>query len=383
MTAIPVLLVTTATKWLAAARMPGALSRAGFEVSLLAPRDSLAQKSRYLRRIGHIAANATSRDWVFAFAATVRAASPRLVIPCDDTAFRLLQMLATSPPPGMQPAAHAELCALVRASLGDPAHYHASVDKTRLPAVAEALGVRVPPHALVTTVEQAQAFAKARGYPVVLKHGHGAAGEWVAIVADALALAQTFERFAAAKLLDLEGAGNARMLIQGHVPGQVWSQAIAAWEGNVLAGFVREKLVVHPASGPATVVRVAHMPEIRRFSERLTTGLGISGFFGIEYIVGAQSGEAYLLEINRRATPATTLGGMFAVDLCAALHAAVDGRPQTVRRDLDPAEEHQIAHFPQEWLRDPGSRYLRDFRVDAPWDDPDVMEAMLALRHED
>jgi len=39
-----------------------------------------------------------------------------------------------------------------------------------------------------------------------------------------------------------------------------------------------------------------------------------------------------------------------------------------------------IAHFPQEWLRDPASRYLRRCRVDAPWDDPALLKAMAALR---
>ena len=375
-----VLLVATATKWFAAARMPSALSRAGFEVALLAPRGSLAERSRYVAKIGHLPANATPRDWVFAFAAMVKATSPRLVVPCDDTTVRLLQMLALSPPPGMQPGIHAELSALVRESLGNPEYFRTSVDKARLPAAAEALGVRVPQYAIATDVNEAQAFAAIHGYPVVLKRSHGAAGEWVAIASDPVELARTYARFAAAETPDLESEGDARVLVQAHVSGKVFSQAMTAWEGTVLAGFVREKLVTHPPLGPATVVRCLRMPEIRQFSERLAIGLGMNGFFGLEYIVDARTSEAYLLEINRRATPATPLGGMIAVDLCAALYAAVSGQPQSGRRDLDPGEEHLISHFPQEWLRDPQSRYLQDFRIDAPWDDPEVMEAMLALR---
>jgi predicted ATP-grasp superfamily ATP-dependent carboligase len=382
MTGKSVLLVATATKWLAAARMPSALRRAGFEVALLAPRGSLAERSRYVAKIGHLAANATPRDWVFAFAAMVKATSPRLVVPCDDTAVRLMQMLALAPPPDMQPGIQAELSALVRESLGNPEHFRTSVDKARLPTVAEALGVRVPPYAIAGDVNEAQAFAASHGYPVVLKRSHGAAGEWVAIASDPTELARTYARFAAAEAPDLEREAGARMLVQAYVAGKVFSQAMAAWEGAVLAGFVREKLVTYTPLGPATVVRCLRMPEIRQFSERLAIGLGMSGFFGLEYIVDACTGEAYLLEINRRATPATSLGSMIAVDLCTALYAAVNGQPQLGRRDLDPGEEHLIAHFPQEWLRDPQSRYLRDFRIDAPWDDPEVMEAMMALRND-
>ena len=40
-----------------------------------------------------------------------------------------------------------------------------------------------------------------------------------------------------------------------------------------------------------------------------------------------------------------------------------------------------IAEFPQEWLRDPGSSYLCEARTDVPWDDLDVLRAMLAFRH--
>ncbi len=377
-----VLLVATATKWLAAARMPSALSRAGFEVALLAPRGSLAEKSRYLAKIGYLADKATPLDWVYAFAAMVKATSPSLVVPCDDTAVRLLHMLALSPPQGIKPEIYGELCALVRESLGNPEHFHTSIDKTRLPAAAEALGVRIPPYAIAASVDEAQAFAAIRGYPVVLKRSHGAAGEWVAIVSDPIELAHTYARFAAANTIDLEGRGITNILVQAHVVGKVFSQTMTAWQGTVLAGFVREKLVTHSPLGPATVVRCVRMPEIRRFSDQLAIGLGMSGFFGIEYIVDAGTGEAYLLEINRRAMLATPLGGMIDIDLCAALYAAINGQPPSSRRDLDPGEEHMITHFPQEWLRDPQSRYLRDFRIDAPWDDPEVMEAMLALRND-
>lgn len=378
-----VLLVATATKWLATARMPSALHRAGFDVSLLAPKGSLAEKSRFVHKVGHLADRASPLEWVYAFAATVKAVSPRVVVPCDDTAFRLLQLLVRSPTIGMQPALHANLSALVRESLGDPANYRTSVDKTLLPPAAEALGVRVPPYAVVAGVAEARAFAEAQGYPVVLKRGYGAAGEWVAIASDAGDLARAFSRLAAATTLNLEGSVDARMLIQSHISGKIVLESIVAWDGVVLAGFAREKVMAHSATGPSTVVRCMCAPEVRRFSELLATGLGINGLFGIEYIVDDRAGDAWLLEINRRTTNGIPLGAMINVDLCAALYAAINAEQRTVRGDLAKGEEHLIAHFPQEWLRDPESRYLRQCRVDAPWDDPDVLEAMLALRHDD
>lgn len=158
---------------------------------------------------------------------------------------------------------------------------------------------------------------------------------------------------------------------------------MVTWDGVVLAGFAREKIVANPPTGPSTVVRCVHSAEVRRFSERLAQGLGINGFFGVEYIVDDRAGEAWLLEINRRTTNGIPLGSMINVDLCAALCAAINGEPATGRVDLAEGEEHVIAHFSQEWSRDPESRFLKECRVDIPRDDPGVLEAMLALRHDD
>ena len=75
------------------------------------------------------------------------------------------------------------------------------------------------------------------------------------------------------------------------------------------------------------------------------------------------------------------LGGFVGVDLCGALAAALSGRINTKRTDLPMGEEHLIAEFPQEWLRDPASSYLTDARTDVPWDDLRLLRAMLTMRH--
>ena len=83
--------------------------------------------------------------------------------------FRLLAMLALSPPPQMQPALQAELAGLVRASLGNPDHYDPSFDKTLICAAAARAGVRVPEHAVIGSIEEAMAFADRHGYAVIVK----------------------------------------------------------------------------------------------------------------------------------------------------------------------------------------------------------------------
>ncbi len=87
------------------------------------------------------------------------------------------------------------------------------------------------------------------------------------------------------------------------------------------------------------------------------------------------------MEINRRLVGGAHRGSAINVDHCAALHTAMHGLALPTRADLDEGEEHFTVHFPQEWLRDPDSTWLRDYPVDVPWDDPELIAAMLALRH--
>lgn len=383
MSATPVLLVSTTTRWMGTARVPRALARAGFEVALLTPRNALAEKSRYVSRVGYLPDNATVPQWVFAFAATVKATSPRLVIPCDDLAFRLLRMLVVAPPQGMQPELQMRLATLVRGSLGDPEHYAESVDKTLLPPAAQALGVPVPDYEVVGEPAQAEAFAARHGYPVVLKRAHGFAGQGVAVCADREALERAFAEFSRANAADLRDGLAGRHLVQAHVPGRVTVYIATAWEGELLAGWAGEKVVAHPEpTGPPTVGRHFRSPRLRELTASLARGFGISGHFFAEYIVAEGTGEPYLLEINRRITPASHRGAARNVDQWAALHARLNGTVSPSRADLDEGEEGITVFFPDEWLRDPESRWLRECPVDAPWDEPELFEAMLALRRE-
>ena len=379
---IPVLLVSTATRWIGTALIPAALAHAGFDVTLLTPADSLAEKSRYVAKVGHLPENATIAQWVAAFAEMAIAAQPRLVLPCDDMAFRLLARICRSAPRGMPPALHARLSSLIEYSLGASRHFEASVDKTRLPAAATALGVAVPPYCLVDDPADAEAFAAAHGYPVVVKRAHGFAGAGVAICPSASALADAFRRFTEPQALDF-GDPPLRLLVQAHVPGSVQYYLSTAWQGRLICGYASEKIVAHPhPTGPPTVTRHFRSPQLRAIAEALAAGFAISGHFFVESIVPADGGPPLVLEINRRITPGSHRGSLRNVDHWAALHAALSGTRSPSRSDFGDGEQALVVWFPEEWLRDPGSRYLREHVVDVPWDEPELIAAFTAMRHE-
>lgn len=373
----PVLLVATSTLWLGAARMPRCLAEAGFEVSLLTPRNAASEKGRYVSKVAHLPDNATHIEWLYAFAATVKATSPRLVLPCDDTAVRLLQGLVLSPPENLQPALQRQLGALIIESLGAPAHYRASIDKTLISAAAEALGIRVPPYTVTSDPGAAERFALLHGYPVVLKRSHSSAGQGVAICNNHSELLSAFATLSQPPELNLGDARDGMLLVQAHIPGTSHYHNSVAWKGMLLAGQASVQLAATP-KGPASAVRYYHSPELRAISAALAAGFGISGIYVPEFMVHKVTGEPYLIEVNRRMTHGTHRGASFNVNLGAALYAAVHGLPSTTRADLDPGEEHVVAHFPLEWRRDPASPYLRDYPVDIPWEEPELFEALVA-----
>jgi hypothetical protein len=377
---IPVLLVASVPDWIGTARFPKALRDAGFSVTLLAPPNALAAKSRHVDRVAFFPPQLTIYEWVHSLAATVRAANPRLIVPCDDLTTRLLHSIVLAAPPDLKANIQVELAALIRESLGDPAFYEASVDKSRLAPLAASLGVRVIPWAEARSLSDVMSFTANRGYPVVLKAQTGASGEGVVICREPSEVASAFERLQLHREQDAPDAPQV-IVVQEYIPGETIGRPAVGWNGRELAGITRQFVVKNPPeTGPGSVVRFYCEPEARRFSKRLTRGLGMRGFFAAQFIVHARTRDVYLLEISRRVTPGHHSGSLVGVDLCAALYAALTGAPSTVPRDLPVNFERTVAQFPQEWLRDTESKYLRDCPIDAPWDDPDLLEAMVAMR---
>ncbi|HKU87521.1 MAG TPA: hypothetical protein VJV77_14400, partial [Casimicrobiaceae bacterium] len=182
---------------------------------------------------------------------------------------------------------------------------------------------------------------------------------------------------------DFETDSSGRLLLQKHVDGHNCYHEIAAFDGRLLAGYAGDRLQTFSGvTSPATVVRYRDAPELREMSERLVTAFGMSGLFSFEYIIERHTGTPWLVDVDRRIGSATHYGGVLNVDLCAALAAAMRDMPSASRAGLDPGYERVFVHFPGEWLRDPQSKWLRKYSVDVPWDDPELLDAMLTLRRE-
>ncbi len=373
------LLVTFASTYNAPARMPRELQRAGFEVVLLSPSGSLCAKSRFVDRVHSMPAEQSGSDWIEALAELAQATRASLLLPGDDIVVQVFMQIVLQAVPGVRPAVQAELAALIRRSLGDPAGYLNSINKGLLSRRARELGLPVPPGDCVAEASAAVQIAERVGYPVIVRPCLGWANMGVRVCANAAdvraAMAEQPEPSAWVPM------GPERALVQRLIRGRPINRAALAWQGREVAGFCRSRLRPPPeATGAGTVSRNLVLPEVAALNRRLLAGIGASGFVATEYRQDAETGTPYVIELNRRMVPATHTGALVGVDLAAALAAVLEGRDWTGAADLAAENERTLALFPQEWLRDQSSPDLRAFPTDAPWDDPPLFQAMLALR---
>ena len=372
------LIVTMGTDAVAPARMPYELSSAGFNVTLLAPRDALATHTAFVDKIGYFPPDVTLYQWVQAVAGAVRAVRPALILPGDDVAVRTLMQLALRPPEGLRSDVSDELAGVIRRSLGPPSSWTDSIDKSRLFDVARRAGVPIADGDVAEREHDAAAIAAHLGYPVIVRPSRGSGGKGSARC-DSEAELRSAIRLAPSPD-GLDTGEPQRFVIQRFIDGRVVNRAALAWNGVEVAGFTRGRLETHPGPlGPASVVEFVGLPAVRDANLRLFAALDLHGLAGAQYMIEPDRGAALLIEIHRRMLPATHAGRLVGVDLAAALRACVDGVSWTGPTDLPGGTGRRIALFPQEWYRDPESAWLATLPSDAPWHDPRLFEAMLKI----
>ena len=166
---------------------------------------------------------------------------------------------------------------------------------------------------------------------------------------------------------------------QAFVAGREATSAVVCWKGVVLASLHFEVINKVSSAGHATVVRLIENAEMSAAAEKMVRRLNLSGVHGFDFMLEEQTGNAYLIELNPRATQVWTPGAWAGRDIPAALYAVLSGK------DVQPApivtEKETIALFPQEWIRDPESAFLRSAYHDVPWEEPELIRDCVNNRH--
>jgi hypothetical protein len=378
----PTVLLVTTSRWIPTARLGMALANTGFTVDAVCPSRHPLNTTGAPRKIHAYRGLAPSAS----IAAGIAAASPDLLIPCDDLATRQLHELYERE--RLRGVDGSAICKLIERSLGAPESFRVVYARTAFMEMAQSEGVRVPRTALVSTAEELRAWTDRVGLPVVLKSNGTSGGEGVRIAQIAEEAEAGLWRLQAPPPL-AQGAKRAlvdrdRTLIwpallrarsvvnaQEFVVGREATSLVASWNGTVLASLHFEVLHKMHASGPASVVRRVENIEMASATTKMVKRLNLSGLHGFDFMLENGTENAFLIEINPRTTQVGHLTLGPGCDLPAALYAAVTGQP--VQPSASLTANDTIALFPGEWTRNPSSTFLRSAYHDVPWEEPGLI----------
>jgi len=356
-----------------------ALAKAGCQVEAVCPPSHPLGMTQAVRRMHTYYGLAPLLSFQHAIAST----QPDFIVPCDDLATQHLHHLH-----GRERHSGEKgklLCELVERSLGAPESYPLVSARTAFMKLAHEEGVRVPATAVIENADELKQWTSGIGFPAVLKANGSSGGDGIRVVHTLEEAQRAFRQLQAPPLL---ARAAKRALIDGDktlvwpsllrrrsvvnaqafVAGQEATSTVLCWQGSVLASLHFEVLKKAKPTGHATVLRLIEHPEMSAAAEKIARRLNLSGLHGLDFMLEAHSGNAYLIEINPRTTQVGHLALGPGHDLPAALYAALSGNP--VREAPKVTEKDTVALFPQEWIRDPESEFLRSGYHDVPWEDP-------------
>jgi hypothetical protein len=378
----PKVLVATTFCWYPTARLAMALAAAGFTVDMVCPRRHPLTMTRVARRIYRFNGLAPLRS----LRAAIAEAKPDLIVSGDDLATRHLHRLYDRE--RQDGKAGSAICALIECSLGAAEGFPISYARAAFMELAAQEGIRIPKTEVIASFEDFKDWVLRNGFPAVLKANGTSGGDGVRVVCTVdeaerafrfLQAPPRFLRAAKHTLLDGEltlispAVRREKFVVnaQAFVDGKEATSAVACWNGKVLAALHFEVINKASAAGHATVVRSIENSEMSAAAEKMVRRLGLSGVHGFDFMLEEQTGNAYLIEINPRATQVGHLALGLGRDIPAALYAALSG--EGVQPAPRVTEKDTIALFPQEWIRDPESPFLRSAYHDVPWEEPELV----------
>ena len=398
-------LIATVVNFTGIARLPRALSVAGWEVGVLCPEGSYLEASRYIDRRFLIKAppgprkhhrqrrlkQQTGSGYLTTLNRAIESWRPDIVLPGDEPTARFLHRLVQLARSGRTSNVSTPVLAVLERSLGDADRYGVLLNKRETLALARSLGIATPEQTRADSLHSTLAAAREIGYPVVLKRAISYGGDGVFVCADENGLRDAWRRctgWRASLPRRLENLGRRAIRdelglawhpmdrivdVQRFIAGKKSSYFLAAVRGRSISGFAVLSEEVDKVTGALAVVRFVENHAMSRAASLLAAHCGYTGFFQLDCMTDGASGETLLLECNPRPTPVTHLGALVGADLCAALYAGLNGNEWSSSPGSNAGAV--VALFPQEWARDTKSRYLHEVYHDVPWDEPELVRA--------
>lgn len=365
-----------------------ALANAGFQLDAFCPRRHPLLKTGAIRHYITYQGLIPLRS----LEAAIDKTRPDVIIAGDDLITRHLQDLYLRKRKLDQQ--EDSVCALIERSLGAPESFPVAYARAAFIELARQERIRVPRTEVVKSVDELTRCMERLRFPLVLKSDGSSSGEGVRIVLTEEEGIKAFHALRSPPILAralkraifdhdttlvrpclfrVRGTVNA----QEHIAGREATSTVACWRGEVLASLHFEVIKKRDSTGPSTVLRLIDNAEMATAVEKIVRRMKLSGMHGFDFMLEPE-GNAYLIEINPRATQVghLTLGPRR--DLPAALFAAVTG--EAVREAPKVTEKDTITLFPQEWLRDPTSAFIQSGFHDVPWEEPDLIRECIRRR---
>jgi hypothetical protein len=380
----PRVLLADTTRWPNSARLAIGLSKAGCDVFAICPSHHPFMKTSVVRNTLSYSGLSPLTSLLEAIDVT----NPDIIIPCDDRAvWHLHELYKSEMNNGSSKNKIAEL--IIR-SIGDPESYPIVSSRYNFLGIASREGIRVPDTRILNTLDDLKILEAREPFPWVIKADGTSGGRGVKIAntfkeakAGFWELRRQFTSKRVLKRLIVNRDAfwirpwwmrfHPAVSVQSYIHGHPSNCAVLSWQGEMLAGISVEVVSVQAATGPACVVRIIDNPEMLFAAERIAKRLGMSGFFGLDFIIEKHSGLAYLIEINPRLTPPGHLQFGKGRDLIEALVAQLSHRPY---HDLPPVSLNDlVAYFPQAW--DCQSEFISSSYHDLPHDEPELVEELL------
>lgn len=381
---IPKALIVTTARWFPTARLGMALAKAGFSVDAVCPPGHPLGKISLIGKTYPYDSFSPIRS----FADALAAAAPDLVIPGDEYAVRCLHKVYEQAHRRGKQGEH--VCAVIEQSLGPAASFHVLSARAAVMRLAREESIRVPRTRAVSNAAELRACCEEFAFPIVLKADGTSSGEGVRIVRTFEEAKRAFRalhsppsairvlkralvnqdmRSVMPAVLRQRNTINAQEFVQGRDA----TSLAACWKGTVRGSLHFEVVKKQHSNGPASVMRRIESNELDLAIARIARRLKLSGLHGFDFLLEERTGNPYLIEVNPRPTQVGHLTFGPGRDLPAALYAAVTGNEP---EDMPAVtEKDTIALFPQEWIRNPRSVFLRSAYHDIPWEEPELIRA--------
>jgi hypothetical protein len=382
----PRILLTDTNRWPVVPRLAAAFAKSGCDVAVVCPTPGHpAQKTIGVCEVFHYNGSHPVPSLRFA----IDTFDPDLVVPACDRSVKYLHELHAES--RAAESADDKVTSLIEYSLGEPESFSTCSSRYLLLEMARSEGIPVPRTRSIGDVDDLRRWHSEFALPCVLKTDGSWGGRGVRVARDEAGakrgLAELTQRAGLAELFKRVAFNRDRdwvlsewkqpppaVIAQSYIEGRPANCAVVCWKGQVLAGIAVEVITASGARGPSIVVEVVEGSAMMIAAEKIARRLGVSGFFGLDFMIENATGVIYLVEMNPRCTPLCPLPLGKGRDLVAALWAQLTCNPLPSTPAV--TNKNRIAYFPQA-CSNTEDLLLKTSYLDVPEGQPELVKELL------